>query len=78
MRPSSERCGLRLKPHPPIVHERTLRVSINSDRNDISTETSPGPEEHDNLGTEDSKGTPPTDQEEKDDGDVLAEDSADQ
>lgn len=54
-------------------------MSINSDRNDISTETSPGPEEHDNLGTEDGKGTPstvpPTDEE---DEDVLAEDPADQ
>lgn len=30
------------------------------DRNDISTEPSPGPEENDNLGAEDGKGTPPT------------------
>ncbi len=35
-------------------------MSTNSDRNDISTEPSPGPEEHDNLGAEDGKGTPPT------------------
>jgi hypothetical protein len=57
-------------------------MSINSDRNDISTETSPGPKEHDNLGTEDSQGTPPTvpptDEEEEDGGDVLAEDPSDQ
>jgi hypothetical protein len=56
-------------------------MSTNSDRNDISTEESPGPEEHDNLGAEDSKGTPPTvpptDEERDDDGDVLAEDPAD-
>ncbi|CAH0143211.1 hypothetical protein SRABI76_00595 [Microbacterium oxydans] len=31
-----------------------------TDRNDISTEPSPGPEENDNLGAEDGKGTPPT------------------
>ncbi|MFJ6532674.1 hypothetical protein [Microbacterium sp. NPDC091662] len=30
------------------------------DRNDISTEPSPGPDENDNLGAEDGKGTPPT------------------
>ena len=30
------------------------------DRNDISTEPSPGPEDNDNLGAEDGKGTPPT------------------
>ena len=29
-------------------------------RNDISPEPSPGAEEHDNLGAEDNKGTPPT------------------
>lgn len=50
-------------------------MSLNSDHTDISTEPSPGPEEHDNLGTEDGKGDPPTvvptDEEE---GDVLAED----
>jgi hypothetical protein len=34
-------------------------VSTN-DRNDISTEPSPGPEDNDNLGAEDGKGTPPT------------------
>jgi len=54
-------------------------MSINSDRNDISTEPSPGPEEHDNLGAEDGKGDPPTvvptgDGEDAEDGDVLAED----
>lgn len=54
-------------------------MSINSDRNDISTEPSPGPEEHDNLGAEDGKGDPPTvvptdDEESAEDGDVLAED----
>lgn len=53
-------------------------MSINSDRNDISTETSPGPEEHDNLGTEDSKGTPPSVPPTDEDDDVLAEDPADQ
>lgn len=31
-----------------------------NDRNDISTEPSPGPEDNDNLGAEDGKGTPPT------------------
>lgn len=35
-------------------------MGIDSDRNDISTEPSPGPEEHDNLGAEDNKGEPPT------------------
>ncbi len=52
-------------------------MSINSDRNDISTEPSPGPEEHDNLGAEDGKGDPPTVvpmDDDGDDGDVLAED----
>ena len=34
-------------------------MAIDSDRNDISTEPSPGPEDHDNLGAEDSKGSPP-------------------
>lgn len=52
-------------------------MSINSDRNDISTEPSPGPEEHDNLGAQDSKGDPPTVPPTDDGGedeDVLAED----
>lgn len=54
-------------------------MSINSDRNDISTEPSPGAEDHDNLGAEDGKGDPPTvvptdDDDDDDDGDVLAED----
>lgn len=52
-------------------------MSINSDRNDISTEPSPGPEEHDNLGAEDGKGDPPTvvpSTDDDEDGDVLAED----
>jgi hypothetical protein len=35
-------------------------MSTDSDRNDISTEPSPGPEEPDNLGAEDGKGSPPT------------------
>ncbi|WP_334147891.1 hypothetical protein [Microbacterium sp.] len=47
------------------------------DRNDISTEPSPGPEENDNLGAEDGKGTPPTvppkDGADADDRDVDAE-----
>lgn len=53
---------------------------MDSDRNDISTEPSPGPEDHDNLGAEDSKGTPPavppTDRAESDDGEepsIVAE-----
>lgn len=52
-----------------------------SDRNDISTEPSPGPEENDNLGAEANKGEPPTvvpsgsgDESDDDDGDVLADD----
>jgi len=49
-------------------------MSINSDRNDISTEPSPGAEDHDNLGAEDGKGDPPTVVPTDDDGDVLAED----
>jgi hypothetical protein len=53
-------------------------MSTNSDRNDISTEPSPGPEENDNLGAEDNKGNPPTvpptDTSDSDGGDVLAED----
>lgn len=50
------------------------------DRNDISTEPSPGPDENDNLGAEDGKGTPPTvpptDKEDtdSDDKDVRADD----
>ena len=54
---------------------------ISTDRNDISTEPSPGPEENDNLGAEDNKGEPPTvvpsgsgDESDDDDGDVLADD----
>ncbi|MFJ4998450.1 hypothetical protein ACIP5T_09880 [Microbacterium sp. NPDC088619] len=51
---------------------------INTDRNDLSTEPSPGAEENDNLGTEDNKGEPPTvvpsGAESDDDGDVLADD----
>lgn len=51
---------------------------ISTDRNDLSTEPSPGPEENDNLGAEDNKGEPPTvvpsgpDDDESDD--VLADD----
>jgi len=41
----------------PSPYRRRVRkgthMSLNSDRTDISTEPSPGPEEHDNLGTED-------------------------
>lgn len=33
---------------------------IDTDRTDISTESSPGPEENDNLGSEDNKGGMPT------------------
>ncbi len=51
---------------------------ISTDRNDISTEPSPGPEENDNLGAEDAKGEPPTvvpsGPASDDDGDVLADD----
>lgn len=59
---------------------------MSNDRNDISTEGSPGPEENDNLGAEDNKGEPPTvvpsrandgpgdDASDTDDGDVLADD----
>jgi hypothetical protein len=36
-----------------------IRMNSN-DRNEISTEPSPGPEDNDNLGAEDGKGTPPT------------------
>lgn len=52
-------------------------MSINSDRNDISTEPSPGPGEDDNLGAQDGKGEPPTvppTEEGGEDRDVLAED----
>ena len=54
---------------------------ISTDRTDISSEPSPGPEENDNLGAEDNKGEPPTvvpsgsgDESDDDDGDVLADD----
>lgn len=36
-------------------------MSKSSDRTDISTEPSPGPEENDNLGAEDGKGKPTED-----------------
>lgn len=56
-------------------------MSGGSHRNDISTEPSPGPEEHDNLGAEDNKGTPPTvpptDRGGAEDGDVVADDADD-
>lgn len=49
-----------------------------NDRIDISTEPSPGPEEHDNLGAQDGKGdpptVPPTGRQSDEEGDVLAED----
>lgn len=48
-----------------------------SDRNDISTEPSPGPEENDNLGAEDNKGEPrtvPPSDGSDDEDDVVAED----
>lgn len=35
-------------------------MNAGSDRNDISTEPSPGPEDNDNLGAEDAKGEPST------------------
>lgn len=35
-------------------------MTPDSDRNDISTEQSPGPEDNDNLGAQDNKGQPPT------------------
>ncbi|MFF7292293.1 hypothetical protein ACFY9N_07115 [Microbacterium sp. NPDC008134] len=35
-------------------------MTADSDRNDISTEPSPGPEENDNLGAQDGKGDPAT------------------
>jgi hypothetical protein len=51
---------------------------IESERNDISTEPSPGAEDNDNLGTEDNKGEPatavPSGPASDDDGDVLADD----
>ncbi|MFJ4172849.1 hypothetical protein [Microbacterium sp. NPDC089696] len=49
---------------------------IDTDRTDISTEPSPGPEENDNLGTEDNKGEPPT-VVPSDGDDVEAEDAGD-
>ncbi len=50
-------------------------MSLNSDRNDISTEPSPGPEENDNLGAQDGKGDPPTvPPSDDEDDDVDAED----
>lgn len=55
-----------------------MRMGNDSDRNDISTEPSPGPEENDNLGAEDNKGeprtVPPTDGSDDDGDDVRAED----
>lgn len=57
-------------------------MGIDSNRHDISTEPSPGPEEHDNLGAEDNKGTPPTvpptDRDSTEDDDVAAEDPDDE
>lgn len=52
---------------------------IDTDRNDISSEPSPGAEENDNLGSEDNKGEPPTvvpsgSGSDGDGGDVLADD----
>ncbi|MDN3444374.1 hypothetical protein [Microbacterium sp. APC 3901] len=51
---------------------------ISTDRNDISTEQSAGPEENDNLGSEGNKGEPttsvPSGPASDDDGDVLADD----
>ncbi len=60
-------------------------MNADTDRNDISSEPSPGPEENDNLGSEDNKGEPPTvvpsrddaDAEDADDADVLAVDPDD-
>lgn len=63
-----------------LVHDRTkgTNMSADSDRTDISTEPSPGPEEHDNLGARDGKGdpatVPPAEAGGSEDGDVLAED----
>ena len=57
-------------------------MSADSDRKDISTEPSPGPEEHDNLGARDGKGDPPTvppaDADSSENGDVVADDPEDQ
>lgn len=36
------------------------RDDIDTSRNDISSEPSPGADENDNLGAEDGKGNPPT------------------
>ncbi|WP_314427566.1 hypothetical protein [uncultured Microbacterium sp.] len=47
---------------------------ISTDRTDLSTEPSPGPEENDNLGAEDNKGEPRTVVPSDGDGDVLADD----
>lgn len=54
-------------------------MSIESSRNDISTETSPQPGEGDNLGAEDGKGEPPTvvPSDSDDEDEVLAEDPTD-
>lgn len=56
-------------------------MSTDSDRNDISTEPSPGPKENDNLGAEDGKGNPPTvpptGRGDSDEGDVHAVDRDD-
>ncbi|MFS0853948.1 hypothetical protein [Microbacterium sp. 179-I 3D4 NHS] len=56
-------------------------MSADTDRNDISTEPSPGPDENDNLGAEDGKGDPPTvvpaGEGDDEKGDVLAEDPRD-
>lgn len=51
-------------------------MSAGTERNDISSEPSPGPEENDNLGAEDGKGNPPTvvPSGQKDADDVAAED----
>lgn len=50
---------------------------MSTDSNDISTEQSPGPDENDNLGSEDNKGEPPTvvpsAPASDDDGDVLTD-----
>jgi hypothetical protein len=48
-----------------------------NDRNDVSTESSPGAEDHDNLGAEDGKGhpptVPPTNRDDEENNDVEAE-----
>lgn len=51
------------------------RDDIDSDRTDISTEPSPGADEHDNLGAEDNKGEPPTVVPSDGDDDVEADDT---